>query len=851
MSLVPGTQLDHYTILELVGRGGMGAVYRMRDTRLGRDVAVKVSNERFSDRFDREARVVASLNHPNICTLFDIGSAPEAPGYLVMEYIEGSSPQGPLPVDTACEYARQIALALEDAHSRGVVHRDLKPGNIKITPSGLVKVLDFGLAKVTSQSAEDAANSPTISLAMTQAGMILGTAAYMAPEQARGKPVDKRADIWAFGVVFYELLTGRRPFQGEDVSETLAAVIKEQPLWEGVPPKALPLLKACLEKDPVKRLRDIGDAGRLLDLSPTAVDVSSPAVPSKTWAGQVAWIVAAAMACALAGLSWVHFRETPASLSEIRFQIPAPVSATSERGLFGFRLSPDGKVLAMVSSHEGVKKIYVRRLDTLDLRELPGSEIQETGTDIFWSPDSANIGFFADGKLKRVGLDGRAPRIVCNVANSRGGAWNRDGVILFSGGPSVPLMRVSAEGGTPEPVTEVGPNEGDRYPEFLPDQKRFFYLHASDDPAKEGVYVGSLDRTPPKRVLAAGGNVVFVPGSGSLGYLLYRSQGSLVAQEFDTSTLQTSGDQSPLADQVRTAFNNIYWGSFSATSTVLMYWEGIGTSTTPLELSWIDRAGKRTPVATAAAAAFRTSPDGRRLAFLRRDKDSGLDPDLWVMELSSGRTFRAGRGVIGAVWSSNGQELAFASRNVVKTSVYRVLADGGSKPQLLGPLGVSATIQDWSPDGKWLLAGLNQGIDIGLFSMDAPYTVSDYVRTPAVEASPRFSPDGKWVAYTSEQTIYVQSMPLTTARFPVSPQGVASGAKWSLDGKELYYVSQNKLMAVPVRTSPTFEAGTPHVLIDPFPSVSFEPTRDSRFLVAVPLRTEPVPPLTVVVNWKP
>jgi len=426
MSLTPGDKLGPYEILAPIGAGGMGEVYRARDPRLNRDVAIKVSQERFSDRFEREARAVAALNHPNICTLHDVG-----PDYLVMEFIEGESPKGPLPLDEALRIARQIADALEAAHEKGIVHRDLKPANIKIKPDGTVKVLDFGLAKTVETASGDPASSPTMTISPTRAGMILGTAAYMSPEQARGKTVDKRADIWAFGVVLYELLTGRMLFQGEDLTETVASVVKEKADLSGVPERVRPLLEKCLEKDPRKRLRDIGDMGLLLDAAPAPQAGGTAGPRGYRW---ISWAVAGALAAALAALSAIHFRETPAQPAAVRFQVPAPEGGVFTQGFMA--LSPDGRQLAFLASGKGGLQLWVRGLDSLEARPLPGTE---GGIFPFWSPDSRLVAFTsADRKLKKIEVSGGPAQTLCSLLDipySRpyAGDWTRDGAIWRPG----------------------------------------------------------------------------------------------------------------------------------------------------------------------------------------------------------------------------------------------------------------------------------------------------------------------------------------------------------------------------------------------------------------------------------
>ena len=437
MPFSAGTRLGPYEILAPIGAGGMGEVYRARDARLNRDVAIKISQERFSDRFEREARAVAALNHPNICTLYDVG-----PDYLVMELIEGESPQGPLPLEEALRIARQIANALDAAHEKGVIHRDLKPSNIKITPDGTVKVLDFGLAKIVELMSGDPESSPTLTASPTRAGMIIGTAAYMSPEQARGKTVDKRADIWAFGVVLYELLTGRRPFRGEDLTDTLASVMKDKPDLSGVAPRVRSLLERCLEKDPKKRLRDIGDAWIVID---AALDGETPAVEGGTRRPWLGWSVAAVLAAGLAAVLFLYFREKPAvPAALIRFQIPAPDNAALDALL---NLSPDGRKLAFIAGD----RLWVHFLESGESRNLTVS-----GGTPFWSPDSRFIAYPFAGKINKIEVSGGPPETVtASCCLWGGGTWSQDNLIVFS--IQAGLFRVPASGGTPVQIRQSIP----------------------------------------------------------------------------------------------------------------------------------------------------------------------------------------------------------------------------------------------------------------------------------------------------------------------------------------------------------------------------------------------------------
>src|SRR5579863_8377831 len=640
MPLLAGEQLGPYEILALIGAGGMGEVYRARDPRVNRDVAIKVSAAQFTERFEREARAIAALNHPNICTLYDVVISKNAPNYLVMEYVEGEAPKGPMPLEEALRVASQIAAALEAAHEKNIVHRDLKPANIKIKPDGTVKVLDFGLAKVTEPEAEGGGtNSPTLTIGMTEAGMILGTAAYMSPEQARGKKVDKRADIWAFGVVLYEMLTGRRLFAGDEVGDILAAVIKDEPRWDGVPAKVRPLLERCLEKDPKRRLRDIGDMNLLLDI-PVG---GGPVRLGGGRARLLPWIVATGFAVIAAVLALVHFREAPPEQHSTRFEIAAKADVQD------VALSPDGRYLAFTASD----RLWVRPLDSLESRALAGTEDARFP---FWSPDSAFLGFSAAGKLKRIAAAGGPAQTLCDAPAYRGGTWNRDGVIVFAPNSTGALYRVSAAGGVPAPVTKPAGSDSHRFPEFLPDGRHFLFVTAALTITEAGgIYIGSLDGTA-ERLLPEVSHAAYSPPNGfsRTGHLLFVRDGTLMAQAFDPERRRMTGEAFPIAEQVSVNLGVPGSAIFSVSGPGTLVW---GTGTGKRQLLWRDRTGKRLSlIGTPGEIAFELlSPDEKKVAFVSGGFGGTAGAsDIWVHDLTRNTTsrFTFGPGItLAPIWS--------------------------------------------------------------------------------------------------------------------------------------------------------------------------------------------------------
>jgi len=793
-----GDKLGPYEILAKIGAGGMGEVYRARDPRLGRDVAIKVSADRFSERFDREARAVAALNHPNICAIYDVG-----PNYIVMEFVEGEAPKGPLPLDEALRIARQIGDALEEAHSKGIVHRDLKPANIKIKPDGAVKVLDFGLAKVgpTSTSAgleAGATQSPTLSMAATQAGVILGTAAYMAPEQARGKQVDARADIWAFGVVLYELITGQRLFKGEDLTDTLASVVKENPDLSAVPKRVRRLLEACLQKDPKKRLQAIGDM-RLV-LGPESAP--SPAGP----AGKLAWMIAGVALLLTAGLSFLHFRETPAAERSLRLSIPLPENA----GPGFLEISPDGKRVLLAMTREGIGRLYLRSLDSGDLQPLSGTNLARAP---FWSPDSRFIGFFAESKLKVIPAAGGPAQILCSETGlGTGGTWNREGVILF-GIEEGHLRRVDAnKGGQCTAVGKDDPYDRARFPVFLPDGNHFFYVRQAIDQASQGIYLATLADPIGRKVLSDNSSVVYSPpaSSGGRAYVLFLRENNLMAQPFDEGSLQPVGDPFSVATGASNSPTRPQVAASAASDGTLVY---LGGRSREAQLTWFDRTGtelgKVGPRANQRGVAL--SPDGSTVAIGRQDQNGA--PATWLHDLvreSEIRLQPPGSPGNGALWSPDSSQVWFSMLGPEGLGIYQKDLKGGQVQmvQKIDPAEPDRTPSDWSRDGRFVIFTENNPktrADIWYAPVESGPGESrkmnekaavKLLATDAVESQGQLSPDGKWLAYYSDESgkgeVYIRPFPTGSQVWKVSADG-GREPRWRSDGKELYLTNSGVL----------------------------------------------------------
>lgn len=880
MPLSVGDKLGSYEILASIGAGGMGEVYRAKDTKLEREVAIKVlpaalahDPERLA-RFEREAKVLASLNHPNIAQIYGIEESSSGRA-LVMELVPGQTLQTPLPQSQALCIAVQIAEALEAAHEKGIIHRDLKPANIMITPAGVVKVLDFGLAAVPQRPANgEASNSPTLTMQATQAGMIMGTAGYMSPEQAAGQVVDKRADIWSFGVVLWEMLVGQRMFTGSTVAHILADVLRApvdlDKLPKETPRAARDLLKRCLVRDVKTRLRDAGEARIAIQNLGREPELPVNAAATGRLSGGWAWMAATAAATIVAALAgWAWWRQpAPEPPAPMRFSLDAPPDTEFRSLYFSSAISPDGRFLVFAAQKKGsatMPTLWLREMNSFTSRELPGTE---NGYGTFWSPDSKSIGFQADGKLKRMDLAGSVQTLFdLGERGFEGGSWNREGVILFglsTGG----IQRISAAGGSAVPVTTLN-REGassagalsHRYPHFLPDGRNFLYTQVGGLD-KSGIYLASLDNPNQAiKLVQSDAKAVYAPPHNGLpAYLFWVRDQTLLAQPFDPRSKVLEGDPLLVADGIAAGFAaNARRAAYSVSTTGTLAYRGGGNA--GFELAFVSRDGTREP--TASSASFQRggdpaiSPDGRRVVM---ERQTGTTMQVWLYETGRGiatrLTLDPGFSWF-PVWSPDGRQVAYSANRNASWGIYRKDANGAGQEEMLPAENKSRPVpSSWSPDGRYLLyeTGDNQAYG-GTENQDIfllPLTGSPqerkpvpYLKTPFRERNAKFSPDGKWVAYQSSESgrdeVYIQAFPSAGAKWQVSNNG-GMQPRWRGDGRELFFINETtqRIWVAGIRSSAArIEIETPRplfsVLLFPGPAYVYDVTPDGqRFVVVSP-----------------
>ncbi|HBB87995.1 MAG TPA: hypothetical protein DC047_10305 [Blastocatellia bacterium] len=881
-TISPNTNIAQYTIVSKIGEGGMGEVYRARDTKLGRDVAIKVLPASFSEnsdrlnRFEQEAQAAGALNHPNILVIFHVGTHQGAP-YIVSELLEGETLReriagSALPQRKAIDYALQIARGLAAAHEKGIVHRDIKPDNLFITDDGRVKILDFGLAKLTS--ATDGTQSQTevpTRKVNTDPGTVMGTMGYMSPEQLKGQPADHRSDIFSFGAILYEMLSGKRAFRGDSMAETMSAILREDPpdlsvTNQTVSPALERVVRHCLEKNPAERFHSARDlafaieslsgsatlSGQTATMPTIATESSTPVGLSRCLHNaRVAWIVAGILVVSLlATLGLLYFNRSETSTPAVRLSLtPPPELAFNDAQSDVAVISPDGqKIVFSATSADGKNMLYVRALDSSETKLLPGSE---NVMEPFWSPDSRSVAFGSNGKLKRSDLAGGGnAQVLCDAARLVGGTWNKDGIIVFAPDYRTALMQVSAQGGEPKPVAMRFADqmaESHRYPDFLPDGRHFLFRR---DP--KGVWAGSLDSPETRQVLVEVTPFVYAQP----GWLVFVRNDALVAQAFDAARIAFSGEPIPII----TGQKNAGTLRFSVSENGVLIWQGQWER--DYQLVWFDRDGKETgtvdaPMKVSIGEDLSISPDGKRLAVKRNQ-------NLWVVELEKGTALRITSTFSQMpVWSPDGSRIAY-SEGTTGLTVRAANGSGDAEGLLAGANFPSA----WSPDGRFIIfvrRGVKTRMDIyalPLFGDRKEYLI---LNSPFNEQTPAFSPDGRWLAYTSDETgnyeIYVQSFSadgkLAADKQRVSTNG-GTYPLWRRDGSELFFVAPDgQMMSSAVKTAGTeFQFAAPKSLfktrmlawITNFHEYDISPD-GQRFLIGTLIGEPKAPPPTVILNW--
>jgi eukaryotic-like serine/threonine-protein kinase len=881
MTLATGSRLGPYEILAPLGAGGMGEVYKARDSRLERTVAVKVLPQHLSaspeirQRFEREAKTISQLSHPHICALYDVNREGETE-YLVMEYLEGESladrlARGPLPGEQLLRYGIEIADALDKAHRQGIVHRDLKPGNVMLTKSG-VKLLDFGLAKaMTPAGSPQLTSLPTQASPVTQAGTVLGTFQYMAPEQLEGKELDARTDIFALGATLYEMATGKKAFLASSQASLITAIMSSEPApissIQPMSPAALDrVVKKALAKDPEHRWQSAADLGSELEwiAEGSAAGVAAPLITRRRARERLAWVLAGVSLCAALVLAAVHFRQSPIEARPARFFVLPPERTTIAFGPAAPQaaVSPDGHYLAFAATtSDRQTHLWVRPLDSVATQKLVGTE---DASFPFWSPDSRFIGFFAQGKLKTIAVYGGPTQTLCSAPSGNGGTWSRDGVIVFAPNREGGLARVFAAGGIPAAVTALDRRRRETahcWPQFLPDGRHFLYLALSGNRENRGIYIHSLGTEEPRHVFKTEVRAAYTPP----GYLLFVQLGTLMAQRFNPHRLELTGEPVRIAEDVAYNPSNGRTTFSASENGVLAYRTGVAGGLPTSELVWFHREGNRIGPAGGFGLYLRPalSPDGKRVAVERRDPQTGTD-DVWLVDLARSTSLRFTFGSFNQthpVWSPDGSRIVFASDRDGTSNLYLKISSGTGTDELLLQSDTPKYSTDWSPDGR-LIAFESQdpttGSDLWVLPLFGDRKPIPFLQTEFNEGQGQFSPDGRWMAYSSDESgrreVYVQAFPASSGKWQISTAGGAF-PRWRRDGKELFYLAADqKLMAVAVQADSTLQAGRPQALFDAHvfgaPIVPYSVSADGqRFLVNTPAQEVNSSPITVVLNW--
>ena len=883
MALSPGTTIGPYEITAPLGAGGMGEVYRATDTKLKREVAIKALPDEVAgdadrlSRFEREAHVLASLNHPHIASIYGLEESDGVP-CLVLELVEGQTlaerlGAGVLPVEQALELARQTASALEAAHEKGVIHRDLKPANIKITPEGSIKVLDFGLAKAFAEEPAggpiDATKSPTLTMSATRAGVILGTAAYMSPEQARGKPVDPGTDVWAFGCVLYEMLTGRQAFPGETASDCIAGILGREPEWEALPAhtplKVRELLRRCLRKEHRDRVHAVADARIEIEevlKDPEAADVVARAKLARrpAWVRALPLVLAAAMTLAFLVLLRTHVGTSPggtAGARHLSVVLPPQLELYGERPTI-VAVSPDGRRLAAVVDDDGTQRLFLRNLDEVDGGILAGTD---GANSPFFSPDGEWVGFRDDDddSLWKVHVNGGAPVVIVEKVWGRGAIWGPDDFVIFNKSFVGGLWRVPAAGGTPEELTGTGVPDGEQahwWPQLFAGGSRLLFTHIGADTPGSRVVVRAMDTGREEILVEDAAFGRYVP----TGHLIYMQRGIFFAVRFDSNTLETRGSPVPILDGVAKLETIYKAGHLDISAEGTLVYVAQRDLYPGADLVWVDRSGteQKLDIGAGSYANPRLSPDGRRLALM-------IEENLWVYELSDGRADRLTFSSVPKAqptWSPDGRQV-FYGRGLITFDLYRISADGGGEEELLHSTGSDLYPRSVSRDGKALVYSewlADSGFDLWVLPLEGKVEPELFLRTPFNESDADLSPNGGWLAYTSNESesneVYVQEFPGGGRKNRVSIDG-GENPFWSDDGTELYFINhrEHTMMAASVTdggAGPVF--GKPRALFQGrydrhWTEPNYDLAADGRFLmVKTPLERAPRQ-INVVLNW--